>query len=168
MKSLSSRFSYGAWRTLSMLPLRLMYLLSDAAYYLLYYIVRYRRKVVRRNLCKSFPEKDMKEIVKIEKRFFHTFCDSMVEMVKIMSMDENDVKKHLRFEGTELVEKALKEQAGEDPLRREGYRDGTWVLLDYGCMVVHIFSQEAREFYALERLWKDGKPMDLSDVLIAE
>ena len=66
------------------------------------------------------------------------------------------------------VEKALKEQAGEDPLRREGYRDGTWVLLDYGCMVVHIFSQEAREFYALERLWKDGKPMDLSDVLIAE
>ena len=110
MKSLSSRFSYGAWRTLSMLPLRLMYVLSDAAYYLLYYIVRYRRKVVRRNLCKSFPEKDMKEIVKIEKRFFHTFCDSIVEMVKIMSMDENDVKKHLRFEGTELVEKALKEQ----------------------------------------------------------
>ena len=84
MKSVSSRFSYGAWRTLSMLPLRLMYVLSDAAYYLLYYLVRYRRKVVRRNLCKSFPEKDMKEIVKIEKRFFHTFCDSMVEMVKIM------------------------------------------------------------------------------------
>lgn len=110
MKSLSSRFAYGAWRTLSLLPLRLMYVLSDAAYYLLYYIVRYRRKVVRRNLCKSFPEKDMKEIVKIEKRFFHTFCDSIVEMVKIMSMDENDVKKHLRFEGTELVEKALKEQ----------------------------------------------------------
>ena len=66
------------------------------------------------------------------------------------------------------VEKALKEQAGEEPLRREGYRDGTWVLLDYGCMVVHIFSQEAREFYALERLWKDGQPLDLSDVLVAE
>ena len=66
------------------------------------------------------------------------------------------------------VEKALKEQAGEEPLRREGYRDGTWVLLDYGCMVVHIFSQEAREFYALERLWKDGKPLDLSGVLVEE
>ena len=38
------------------------------------------------------------------------------------------------------VEKAMKEQAGEDPLRREGYRDGTWVLLDYGCVVVHVFS----------------------------
>ena len=42
------------------------------------------------------------------------------------------------------------------------------VLLDYGCMVVHIFSQEAREFYALERLWKDGKPLDLSGVLVEE
>ena len=49
-------------------------------------------------------------------------------------------------------EKALKEQAGEDPLRREGYRDGTWVLLDYGCVCVHVFSEEAREFYSLERL----------------
>ncbi len=63
------------------------------------------------------------------------------------------------------VEKMLKEQAGEDPLRREGYRDGTWVLLDYGCLAVHVFSEEAREFYALERLWHDGKPLDLSGIL---
>ena len=43
------------------------------------------------------------------------------------------------------VEKAMKEQAGEDPLRREGYRDGTWVLLDYGCICVHVFSAEDRK-----------------------
>lgn len=66
------------------------------------------------------------------------------------------------------VEKALKEQADEMPLRREGYRDGTWVLLDYGCVVIHVFSEEAREFYSLERLWHDGKPLDLSSVLTAE
>ena len=66
------------------------------------------------------------------------------------------------------VEKAMEEQAGEKPLRREGYRDGTWVLLDYGCVVVHVFSAEAREFYSLERLWHDGKPLDLSDVLTAD
>jgi len=66
------------------------------------------------------------------------------------------------------VEKALKEQAGEDPLRREGYRDGTWVLLDYGCICVHVFSEEAREFYSLERLWSDGKPVDLSAVLMPD
>ena len=63
------------------------------------------------------------------------------------------------------VEKALKEQANELPLRREGYRDGTWVLLDYGDIVVHVFSPEAREFYSLERLWKDGKPLDLTGVV---
>ena len=49
------------------------------------------------------------------------------------------------------VEKAMEEQAGENPLRREGYRDGTWVLLDYGCVVVHVISAEAREFHYLER-----------------
>ena len=68
----------------------------------------------------------------------------------------------------DAVEKDMKEKANEDPLRREGYRDGTWVLLDYGCICVHVFSAEAREFYSLERLWKDGKPLDLSEILVAE
>lgn len=66
------------------------------------------------------------------------------------------------------VEKTMKEQAGEDPMRREGYRDGTWVLLDYGCVIVHVFSPEAREFYSLERLWSDGTPVDLTGVLTAD
>ena len=66
------------------------------------------------------------------------------------------------------VEKAMEEQAGEKPLHQEGHRDGTWVLLDYGCVAVHVFSQEAREFYSLERLWSDGKPLDLSGVLTAD
>lgn len=60
------------------------------------------------------------------------------------------------------VEKAMKEQGDEPLLHREGHRDGTWVLLDYGSVTVHIFSEEAREFYSLERLWHDGKPLDLS------
>ena len=61
-------------------------------------------------------------------------------------------------------EKAMKE-AGILPHHIEGHRGGTWVLLDYGCVVVHVFSAEAREFYSLERLWHDGKPVDLSGVL---
>ena len=63
------------------------------------------------------------------------------------------------------VEKALKEQAGEEPLHREGYRGGTWVLLDYGCVVVHVFNDEARKFYSLEHLWADGEEVDLSAIL---
>ena len=63
------------------------------------------------------------------------------------------------------VEKVLMEEAGEEALHREGYRGGTWVLLDYGCIAIHVFSSEAREFYGLERLWRDGKPLDISDIL---
>ena len=63
------------------------------------------------------------------------------------------------------VEKVLHEEAGEEARHREGYRGGTWVLLDYGCIAIHVFSSEAREFYGLERLWRDGKPLDISAIL---
>ena len=63
------------------------------------------------------------------------------------------------------VEKVLREEAQEEPLHREGYRAGTWVLLDYGCIAIHVFNAEAREFYGLERLWRDGKPLDLTGVV---
>ena len=62
------------------------------------------------------------------------------------------------------VEKELS-ALGEQPLHREGYRGGTWVLLDYGCVAVHVFNEEARAFYGLERLWSDGHELDLAGVL---
>ena len=57
------------------------------------------------------------------------------------------------------VEKVLHEEAGEDPLHREGYRGGTWVLLDYGSVIVHVFTPEAHDFYDLEHLWADAKEL---------
>ena len=65
----------------------------------------------------------------------------------------------------DAVEEVLEKEGGEKPLHREGHRGGIWVLLDYGCVVIHVFNDEAREFYSLERLWSDGKPMDLSGIL---
>ena len=61
------------------------------------------------------------------------------------------------------VEKTLKEN-GETPLRREGHRSGGWILIDFGCVVVHLFLQEERDFYTLERLWGDAEDIDISGI----
>ena len=60
------------------------------------------------------------------------------------------------------AEKALK-ALGEQPHHIEGYRSGSWVLLDFSCLIVHLFLEETREFYGLERLWSDAKQVDLSE-----
>jgi len=58
------------------------------------------------------------------------------------------------------IEEKLRD-IGEKPIRREGERDGRWVLIDYGDVVVHVQHEEERQFYALERLWRDCPLIDL-------
>ena len=58
------------------------------------------------------------------------------------------------------------DKAGVSVSHIEGYRSNSWILLDYIDVIVHVFSDEAREFYDLDRLWADGKFVDLSDVLV--
>ena len=60
------------------------------------------------------------------------------------------------------------DQLGEKLLGREGHRGNSWELLDYGSVVVHVFTEEAREFYALERLWADAENVDISSLIIEE
>jgi ribosome-associated protein len=67
----------------------------------------------------------------------------------------------------DYVEFAM-EEVGEQPLGREGHRGNTWELLDYGTIVVHVFTEEAREFYNLERIWADAEVVDLSGIIIEE
>ena len=60
------------------------------------------------------------------------------------------------------------EELGEPMLGREGHRGNSWELLDYGTIVVHVFTEEAREFYSLERLWADAETVDISGIIIEE
>ena len=57
------------------------------------------------------------------------------------------------------------DDAGVGVSHIEGYRSDTWILLDYVDVVVHVFSDEARDYYDLERLWQDGEEIDISDIL---
>ena len=60
------------------------------------------------------------------------------------------------------------EQLGEPMLGREGHRCNSWEVLDFGSIVVHVFTEEAREFYSLERLWADAEEINISDIIIPE
>ena len=60
------------------------------------------------------------------------------------------------------------EQLGEPMLGREGHRGNSWELLVYGTIVVHVFTEAARECYALERLWADAENVDISEIIIEE
>jgi len=66
----------------------------------------------------------------------------------------------------EEIEHKLRE-VGAKPIRREGERDGRWVLIDYGEIVVHVQHEEERQFYALERLWRDCPTIALPDDVVS-
>lgn len=68
----------------------------------------------------------------------------------------------------DYVERELKENHDIDPLRVEGYHSSNWILLDYGDVIVHVFNEEMRGFYDLERLWKDGTDVDITEFIQSE
>lgn len=61
----------------------------------------------------------------------------------------------------EEIEEKLREDGGHKPIRREGDKEGRWVLLDFGDIVIHVQHEEEREYYALERLWRDSPLIEL-------
>lgn len=90
-------------KTLSHIPFRALYVLSDALFYPFYFIIRYRRKIVRKNLTESFPDKSHDEIVRIEKKFYHFFVDMFLETCKLVSISPREMKRHMKFTNAELA-----------------------------------------------------------------
>ena len=88
---------------LSLLPLRLLYVVSDILFFPLFHWIKYRRKVVEKNLTECFPEKSPSEILKIEKDFYHFLCDYVVEVIKLFSISHEEMRRRMEFVGLDEV-----------------------------------------------------------------
>ena len=95
---------YGLLWLVSLLPMRVLYLLSDVCYGIIYYIIGYRRKIVMDNLRYAFPEKSEEERIRIAKKFYHNFIDSFVEVIKLVSAKESWLQKRFTVDASALEE----------------------------------------------------------------
>ena len=104
MKKIAYYLLYGFVYSLSLLPFRVLYLISDGIFLLIYYIIRYRRKIVKKNLTASFPDKSQAELRTIEHQFYHWLCDYFMETVKLLSISNEQLLQHIEFRGVEQLE----------------------------------------------------------------
>lgn len=89
----------------ALLPFSILYLLSDILFGGVYYLARYRRKLVRRNLKNAFPGKSQKQIVKLEKKFYHHLCDYFVETIKTLRLSDKEARRRMKFENPEIIDR---------------------------------------------------------------
>jgi KDO2-lipid IV(A) lauroyltransferase len=98
------RLVVGSCKITAKLPFWVIFGLSDIIYVFLYYVIRYRRKVVHENLINSFPEKSSKEIRKITKKFYHHLSDLGLETIKFNQMTEKEIDERLKIHDLEIFE----------------------------------------------------------------
>lgn len=101
---MKNQLEYAGFRALILfariIPFSVLYIFSDCLYFLIYYIVGYRKKIVIQNLSQSFPEKNTEEIRRLSKNFYHRFCDISVETLKGFSVPKSEYFKRFPFEPT--------------------------------------------------------------------
>ncbi len=132
----------GMW-LVALLPFWALYILSDGLCFLMRHIVHYRRKVVRRNLSNSFPEKSQDELRRIERKFYHYICDYMVEEVKMMRMSFEDLSRRMEYGNTEEY-LAMIEKHGGIVILIPHYADFEWLtgmgaIMNPGDIPVQVY-----------------------------
>lgn len=91
------------------MPFRMLYALSDVLFYPFYFVIRYRRKIVRKNLTESFPNKSIDEIIRMEKKFYRFFIDMIFEACKLLSITPEEIGKRMKFTNIKMVNDMLVE-----------------------------------------------------------
>ncbi len=136
---------YALVKCLSYIPFRVLYVLSDILFFPFYFIIRYRRKIVRKNLTTSFPDKDIDEIVKIEKKFYHFFIDMALESCKLISISPEELKRRMTFPNIEVANKILA-KGGSVAVFLGHYGNWEWISsiglwLHEGTVVAQIYRE---------------------------
>ena len=104
MKSVLYYSAYALIWLITLLPLRLLFLISDFLFVILFFLIRYRRKVVIKNLVNSFPEKSPKEILIIARKFYRHLTDTFVELVYPLNMRKSEHSRRYKFKNTSLLD----------------------------------------------------------------
>lgn len=95
---------YPLWWVISILPMSVLYVLSDIFYFLSYYVIGYRRKVVKENLALALPNKTDKERKQIAKEFYVHLSDILVETIKSLTISEKEINRRFQFENPEILQ----------------------------------------------------------------
>lgn len=132
-------------KILSHIPFRVMYMISDMLYYVVYYIVKYRRSIVRKNLTECFPEKSIDEIEKIEKKFYRFFTDILMESLKMFSISPKEMKRRMKFVNVEGIKATMKKGKSASVFMGH-YGNWEWVSslplhLEDGMLGVQIYHE---------------------------
>lgn len=112
---------------LSILPLRVLYILSDAVFVLIYHVFGYRKKVVYGNLKLAFPDKKEKELLKIQKKFFHHFIDIFIEMIKSFSISKKEILKRYTYQNLEIFDN-LEKKGRSIVIMGAHYNNWEWII----------------------------------------
>ncbi len=102
-------FICGLLYPLSWLPLRCLYMISDGLFVVIFHLIGYRRKLVRKNISESFPDMGEAQLRDAERGFYHWFCDYLVESIKMLTISEGEMRRRLVFKGTETVDEVVRD-----------------------------------------------------------
>ncbi len=127
MKFVIYSLSYPIIWLFSMLPFRVLYIISDILFFFVYYIFGYRKDVVMSNLKLAFPKKSEQELQIIHKKFFHYFTDFFVESLKTLTISEKEIKKRYHFKNMEMIDD-LHQQHRNIILMMAHYGNWEWII----------------------------------------
>lgn len=100
---------YAVCCLVSLLPLRVLYCLSDVLFFIVYHVVKYRRPLVRKNLTDSFPDKTAEWVAGVERAFYAWLCDYFVETLKLLTISKRQISRRMRFVGHEQLSERLRQ-----------------------------------------------------------